>query len=132
MVDRDPLPKWTHGRMTLMGDAAHPMYPIGSNGASQAILDARVLAREIRDKGRSNAALEAYEAERLPVTAKIVLANRGEGPDAVMEVVHQRAPDGFERLEDVITQAEMQEIASGYKKTAGMDIDQLNAAPPIL
>lgn len=132
MVDRDPLPRWTYGRMTLMGDAAHPMYPIGSNGASQAILDARVLAREIRDKGAGNAALQAYEAERLPVTSKIVLANRGEGPDAVMEVVHQRAPDGFERLEDVITQTEMKEIAAGYKKTAGMDIERLNGAPAIL
>ena len=132
MVDRDPLPKWTHGRMTLMGDAAHPMYPIGSNGASQAILDARVLAREIRDKGLTNAALESYEAERLAVTSKIVLANRDEGPDKVMEVVHQRAPDGFDQLADVISQAELQEIAAGYKKTAGMDVDALNAAPPIL
>ena len=132
MVDRDPLPRWTHGRMTLLGDAAHPMYPIGSNGASQAILDARVLSREIRERGKTNAALEAYSAERLPATAKVVLANRGEGPDAVMEVVHQRAPDGFDRLEDIITQAEMQEIAAGYKKTTGMDIEALNAAPPIL
>ena len=91
-----------------------------------------MLAREIRDKGLTNATLESYAAERLPVTARIVLANRGEGPDAVMEVVHQRARDGFERLEDVITRAEMEEIAAGYKKTAGMDIEALNAAPPIL
>lgn len=132
MVDRDPLPKWTHGRMTLMGDAAHPMYPIGSNGASQAILDARVLTREIREKGATLAALEAYEAERLPATARVVLANRDEGPDKVMEVVHQRAPQGFEHLEDVITQQELQDIAAGYKATAGMGIDRLNASPAIV
>ncbi|MGD1926658.1 MAG: flavin-dependent oxidoreductase [Paracoccaceae bacterium] len=132
MVDRDPLPKWTHGRMTLLGDAAHPMYPIGSNGASQAILDARVLVREIRDKGAIPAALQAYEAERLPVTSKVVLANRDEGPDKAMDVVHQRAPDGFDRLEDVISQDELAEIAARYKATAGMDIERLNAAPAIL
>ena len=132
MVDRDPLPKWTHGRMTLLGDAAHPMYPIGSNGASQAILDARVLVREIRDKGAIPAALQAYEAARLPVTSKVVLANRDEGPDKAMDVVHQRAPDGFDRLEDVISQDELAEIAARYKATAGMDIERLNAAPAIL
>lgn len=132
MVDRDPLPAWTQGRMTLLGDAAHPMYPIGSNGASQAILDARVLAREIRDKGAVPAALKSYEAERLPVTAKIVLANRDEGPDKVMEVVHQRAPEGFAQLDDVISQDELREISASYKKTAGMDIERLNASPAIL
>lgn len=132
MVDRDPLPAWTQGRMTLLGDAAHPMYPIGSNGASQAILDARVLAREIHDKGALPAALKSYEAERLPVTAKIVLANRDEGPDKVMEVVHQRAPEGFAQLDDVISQDELREISAGYKKTAGMDIERLNASPAIL
>ncbi|MEM6663226.1 MAG: flavin-dependent oxidoreductase [Pseudomonadota bacterium] len=132
MVDRDPLPKWTHGPMTLMGDAAHPMYPIGSNGASQAILDARVLAREIRDHGAVPRALEAYEAERRPKTSAIVLANRGDGPDKVLDVVEDRAPDGFERLEDVISAAELEEIAAEYKATAGMDVEALNAAPGVL
>ena len=96
MVDRDPLPRWSHGRMTLLGDAAHPMYPIGSNGASQAILDARVLAREIRDRGAVAAALETYEAERRPATSAIVLANRGDGPDKVLDIVEERAPQGFD------------------------------------
>ncbi|MEM1297776.1 MAG: flavin-dependent oxidoreductase [Pseudomonadota bacterium] len=132
MVDRDPLPRWTHGPMTLMGDAAHPMYPIGSNGASQAILDARVLAREIRDRGASPAALAAYEAERRPVTSAIVLANRGDGPDKVLDIVEERAPDGFARLEDVITQAELEEIAARYKATAGMDISRLNGSLSVL
>ena len=132
MVDRDPLPRWTHGCMTLLGDAAHPMYPIGSNGASQAILDARVLAREIRDKGAVPAALEAYDAERRPKTGALVLANRGDGPDRVLDIVEDRAPSGFERLDDVISRAELEEIALRYKATAGMDVEALNAAPPIL
>jgi len=132
MVDRDPLPRWTHGRMTLLGDAAHPMYPIGSNGASQAILDARVLAREIRDRGASAAALEAYDAERRPRTAAVVLANRGDGPDKVLDIVEERAPDGLKRLDDVISQVELEEIAAAYKATAGMDVEALNGAPAIL
>ena len=118
--------------MTLLGDAAHPMYPIGSNGASQAILDARVLAREVRDRGESEAALEAYDAERRPKTGAIVLANRGDGPDKVLDIVEERAPEGFETLDDVIGRAELEEIALRYKATAGMDVEALNAAPSIL
>ena len=118
--------------MTLLGDAAHPMYPIGSNGASQAILDARVLAREVRDRGASEAALEAYDAERRPKTGAIVLANRGDGPDKVLDIVEERAPDGFAILDDVISRAELEEIALRYKATAGMDIEALNAALSIL
>ncbi len=132
MVDRDPLPKWTVGRMTLLGDAAHPMYPIGSNGASQAILDARVLTREILDKGLTAAALEAYDQERRPATAKIVMANRGDGPDKILDVVERRAPDGFEQLEDVISREELERTARTYKELAGFDVDALNARPPIV
>ena len=132
MVDRDPLPRWSHGRMTLLGDAAHPMYPIGSNGASQAILDARVLAREIRDKGAGAAALAAYDTERRPKTSALVRANRGDGPDKVLDIVEERAPDGFERLENVISHDQLMAIATRYKTTAGMDIEALNAAPTLL
>ena len=132
MVDRDPLQRWTHGRMTLLGDAAHPMYPIGSNGASQAILDARVLAREIAAHGAGEAALKAYEDDRRPKTSAIVLANRGDGPDKVLDIVEERAPDGFDRLDDVISQTELEEIAARYKATAGMDVERLNASPAIL
>ena len=132
MVDRDPLPRWSHGRMTLLGDAAHPMYPIGSNGASQAILDARTLAREIRDKGAIAAALDAYDADRRPKTSALINATRGDGPDKVLDIVEDRAPDGFDDLDTVISQAELEEIAAGYKSVAGMDIERLNAAPTIL
>jgi len=132
MVDRDPLPKWTHGRMTLLGDAAHSMYPIGSNGASQAILDARVLAREILAHGQTPAALEAYEAERRPATSRIVLANRADGPDRVLDMVEARAPQGFDRVEDVLSRSELEEAAAAYKRVAGFDREALNASPPIL
>jgi 2-polyprenyl-6-methoxyphenol hydroxylase-like FAD-dependent oxidoreductase len=132
MVDRDPLPRWTFGRVTLLGDAAHPMYPIGSNGSSQGILDARVLAREIRRAGATPEALAAYEAERRPATAKIVLANRANGPEQVMQLVEQRAPDGFARIEDVLTPAELEGTAAGYKRIAGFDKDALNARGSIV
>jgi 2-polyprenyl-6-methoxyphenol hydroxylase-like FAD-dependent oxidoreductase len=132
MVDRDPLPQWTFGHATLLGDAAHAMYPIGSNGASQGILDARVLAREIRKFGPGPEALQAYEAERRPATSKIVLANRANGPEQVMQMVEQRAPNGFARIEDVLTPAELEGTAANYKRLAGFDRDALNAREPIV
>ncbi len=132
MVDRDPVDRWTFGRVTLLGDAAHPMYPIGSNGASQAILDARVLALEIQTHGVVPEALEAYESERRPATARIVLANRRNGPEQVMQLVQERAPNGFTRIEDVLTQQELEESASAYKRIAGFDKAELNARPPIV
>ena len=132
MVDRDPLDRWTFGRVTLLGDAAHPMYPIGSNGASQGVLDARVLAREIRQVGATPGALQAYEAERRPATAKIVLANRGNGPEQVMQLVEQRAPDGFSSIDDILTPAELEGIAAGYKRIAGFDKDALNSRGAIV
>ena len=131
MVDRDPLPRWSEGRATLLGDAAHAMYPIGSNGASQAILDARVLTREILNHGATPQALAAYEAERRPATAKIVLANRRNGPE-VMQRVEELAPDGFARIEDVLTPGELAATASGYKKLAGFDKNDLNSRPSIV
>ena len=132
MVDRDPLGRWTFGPVTLLGDAAHPMYPIGSNGASQAILDARVLTREIAAHGATEAALLAYEAERRPATAAIVLANRRNGPEQVMQLVEERAPDGFAHIGDVLSAQELEDAARGYKRIAGFDKDALNARPPIV
>lgn len=126
MTDRDPLPRWTHGKMTLLGDAAHPMYPIGSNGASQAVLDAEKLANELAKDQPIEAALDAYEAERRPATANIVLSNRKSGPDIILQIAEERAPDGFDRIEDVISEEEFEEISSRYKKTAGFSIEQVN------
>jgi 2-polyprenyl-6-methoxyphenol hydroxylase-like FAD-dependent oxidoreductase len=127
MVDRDPLEAWTQGRLTLLGDAAHPMYPIGSNGASQAILDARTLAYELATRTDIDEALAAYEAARRPATSRIVLANRGNGPEQVMQLAHERAPDGFSRIEDVLSREELEAVAGGYKQLAGFDRDALNA-----
>ncbi|MCA3360138.1 MAG: flavin-dependent oxidoreductase [Roseomonas sp.] len=118
MCDRDPLPFWTEGRVTLLGDAAHPMYPVGSNGASQAVLDARCLADLLASQA-PEAALAAYAAERLPKTAEIVRANRKGGPERVVDEVSARAPDGFARLEDVISREELAAIAGGYAQMAG-------------
>jgi 2-polyprenyl-6-methoxyphenol hydroxylase-like FAD-dependent oxidoreductase len=126
------LPQWTFGRVTLTGDAAHPMYPIGSNGASQAILDARVLAREILAHGETAAALQAYEAERRPATTQLVLLNRKNGPEQVMQLVEERAPNGFAKVADVLTHEELEGIAANYKKVAGFQVDALNAKPPIV
>jgi 2-polyprenyl-6-methoxyphenol hydroxylase-like FAD-dependent oxidoreductase len=131
MVDRDPLPRWTFGRMTLLGDAAHPMYPIGSNGASQAILDARALTAAIMHLGPTPDALARYEAERRPRTSGIVLANRKNGPEQVMQIVEARAPDGFSDLHAVISRDELETIASTYKKLAGFDPAILNAEPDL-
>ncbi len=132
LVDRDPAFRWTFGKTTLMGDAAHPMYPIGSNGSSQAILDARVLAREILDKGETREALLAYEAERRPATTELVLLNRKNGPEQVMQIVEERAPGGFQQVTDVLSRQELEDIAANYKKVAGFQVEKLNAKPSIV
>ncbi|MBI3699341.1 MAG: flavin-dependent oxidoreductase [Afipia sp.] len=132
LVDRDPVDRWTFGNVTLMGDAAHPMYPIGSNGASQAILDARVITREILNHGETPAALLAYEAERRPATTELVMLNRRNGPEQVMQMVEERAPDGFKVVTDVLSQKELEDIANNYKRVAGFQVDALNAKPPIV
>jgi 2-polyprenyl-6-methoxyphenol hydroxylase-like FAD-dependent oxidoreductase len=127
MSDRDPVERWSFERVTLLGDAAHPMYPIGSNGASQAILDAADLAETLKAQPDAVAALREYESHRLPPTSRIVLANRQQGPEAVMQLVEERAPDGFEHLDDVISQDELEEVANRYKQLAGFDKESLNS-----
>src|SRR5205085_12584634 len=87
MVDRDPLPRWSHGRVTLLGDAAHPMYPIGSNGASQAIIDGEALTQELAAGGDPEAGLQRYEQRRLPPMARIVESNRRKGIDIMLDIV---------------------------------------------
>ncbi len=119
MCDRDPLPRWTHGRVTLLGDAAHPMYPVGSNGASQAILDARALADCLKAAEHPVAGLERYQEERLPKTAEIVRLNRKGGPERVIDEVERRAPAGFETVDAVMSREERAAIVSGYAGKAG-------------
>lgn len=131
MVDRDPVSTWCFGRVILAGDAAHPMYPIGSNGASQSIIDARVLAFELATQDDPLAALHRFDAERRPPTSAIVLANRGNGPEQVMQMVEERAPGGFSDIETVISAAELEEASSRYKMTAGFVPDALNSRPSL-
>ena len=132
MVDRDPLPFWGTGRVTLAGDAAHPIYPIGSNGGSQAILDARVLARELSVTSSPAEAVAAYEAARIPATAAIILATRRMPVDQVLDMVRDRAPDGFDRIEDVLTAAELTSLRDAYRATSLQDVAALNNRPPLL
>ena len=116
MCDRDPLPYWTRGRVTLLGDAAHPMYPMGSNGAGQAILDATTLAEQLIKHADPGDALQAYERERLSATSEIVVRNRAGGPERVIDEVERRAPAGFSRLEDVISPPALEAIVSSYDR----------------
>jgi 2-polyprenyl-6-methoxyphenol hydroxylase-like FAD-dependent oxidoreductase len=132
MVDRDPLPRWTHDRVTLLGDAAHPMYPIGSNGASQAIRDASALHDAFERHADPCAALAAYEHARREATSRIVISNRKMGPEVVMQMAEERAPAGFRNIEDVISQRELEDVADGYKKIAGFSRDALNAGVSVL
>ena len=128
MCDRDPLPRWSRGRVTLLGDAAHPMYPVGSNGASQAILDARVLADRLKGAEHPLQALWAYEQERLPPTAEVVRLNRRGGPEGVIDAVEERAPDGFANIDEVMSFEERKAIVRGYASTAGFAREQVNKA----
>jgi 2-polyprenyl-6-methoxyphenol hydroxylase-like FAD-dependent oxidoreductase len=128
MCDRDPLPRWSHGRITLLGDAAHPMYPVGSNGASQAILDARFLADRLADAEHPAQALWTYEQVRLPMTAEIVRMNRRGGPEGVIDAVEARAPEGFSNIDDVLSFEQRKAIVRGYASTAGFAREQVNKA----
>jgi 2-polyprenyl-6-methoxyphenol hydroxylase-like FAD-dependent oxidoreductase len=129
MCDRDALPRWSHGRVTLLGDAAHPMYPVGSNGASQAILDARCFADALHAAEHPVQALWQYEQERLPPTAQIVRMNRSGGPEGVIDAVEARAPDGFSNIDDVLSFEERKAIVRGYAATAGFAPSQVNRPP---
>lgn len=119
MADRDPLPRWTFGRVTLLGDAAHPMYPVGSNGASQAVLDARCLTDALASQPHPRAALWAYEAERRPKTAEIVAQNRKGGPEGVIDAVEKLAPAGFDDIDTVLSRDDREALVKGYAKMAG-------------
>jgi 5-methylphenazine-1-carboxylate 1-monooxygenase len=129
MVDREPLPAWTRGRVTLAGDAAHPMHPRGSNGAGQAILDARVLAGCLKNGISSmEEALKNYEKQRLGPANEVVLANRSAGPDAILRAVHERTGDRpFARIEDVMSAQEIEAMAGNYRRIAGFEREALEA-----
>ena len=132
MVDRDPLDRWVEGRMALCGDAAHVMYPVGSNGASQAIVDTRVLGAAFAQHGVGPDALMAYEARLRDDVNELVLRNRGQGPIAILGTVHERCGGVFDDIEDVMSRAEIEDFMARYKAAAGFAIETLNAAPPTI
>jgi len=123
---RDPLTRWSFGGVTLLGDAAHPMYPVGSNGASQAILDARALAQHLASTKSVPEALAAYDSERRLPTAQIVLSNRKGGPERVIDLVEARAPAGFNNIADIASHAEREAMVRGYAAMAGYAQEQVN------
>ena len=125
MIDRPPLDSWVEGRVALLGDAAHPTFPIGSNGSSQAIIDGRALAFALATMPVDDA-LAFYEHERLPRTRELQRVNRAMGPERVMQMIRERAPEGFANIDDVIPRAELEDVAASYKRVAGFEPSVLN------
>ena len=128
MIDRDPVPTWQDGPVALLGDAAHAMYPTGSNGASQAIVDARVLGRAMVEHGVTPAALAAYDAALCGPISQVILRNRGAGPFGLLKIVDERCGGAFANIDDVVPPAERAEFMAGYKRAAGFAIESLNKA----
>ncbi|MFW5881784.1 MAG: flavin-dependent oxidoreductase, partial [Roseicyclus sp.] len=132
MIDREPLPSWVEGRVALMGDAAHAMYPTGSNGASQAIVDARVIGAQILAHGLTPAALAAYDAALCGPVSALQLRNRQAGPFGLLDLVDARCGGVFEDIDDIVPPAERAAFIADYRRAAGLAIEALNAAPPVI
>ena len=132
MIDRDPVATWVDGPVALMGDAAHAMYPTGSNGASQAIIDARTMGAKLMEHGVTADALAAYNAELCEPVSALILRNRGAGPFGLLNMVNDRCGGEFENIDDVIPQDERDEFMARYKSAAGFARDALNSAPPTI
>ncbi len=132
MIDRDPVDTWVDGRVALLGDAAHVMYPTGSNGATQAIMDARILGRHVVESGVSPAALAAYNAELCGPVSAVVLRNRGAGPFGILNLVDERCGGEFDNIDDVIAPGERVALMADYKAAAGFALERLNAASPTI
>ena len=129
MIDRDPVSTWQDGPVALLGDAAHPMYPTGSNGGSQAVVDARVLGACMVEHGVTPAALAAYDKKLCGPISQVVLRNRGAGPFGLLNMVDERCGGTFDNIDDVIPPKKRTEFMAGYKAAAGFAIDNLNKAP---
>jgi 5-methylphenazine-1-carboxylate 1-monooxygenase len=132
MIDRDPVPTWRDGPVVLIGDAAHAMYPTGSNGGSQAIVDSRVLGAAMVEHGAMPEALEAFDAKLCGPISQLILRNRGAGPFGLLNLVDERCGGTFDNIDDVIPPGERAEFMAGYKAAAGFAIDNLNKAPPTI
>lgn len=132
MIDRDPVPTWRDGPVVLMGDAAHAMYPTGSNGASQAIVDARILGAAMVEHGATVKALAACDDKLCEPISKLVLRNRGAGPFGLLNIVDERCGGTFDNIDDVIPPKERTEFMAAYRAAAGFAVEQLNKAPPTI
>jgi len=132
MIDRDPIPTWQDGPVLLIGDAAHAMYPTGSNGGSQAVVDARVLGACMVEHGATPEALAAFDAKLCGPISQVILRNRGAGPFGLLNLVDERCGGTFDNIDDVIPPDERNQFMAGYKAAAGFAIDQLNKAPPTI
>jgi len=132
MIDRDPVPTWRDGPVLLLGDAAHAMYPTGSNGGSQAVVDARALGAAMIEHGVNADALAAYDAKWCGPISQLILRNRGAGPFGLLNMVDERCGGTFDNIDDVIPADERAKFMAGYKAAAGFAVEQLNKAPPIV
>jgi 2-polyprenyl-6-methoxyphenol hydroxylase-like FAD-dependent oxidoreductase len=129
LIDRDPIEKWSFERVTLIGDAAHPMQPTGSQAGSQAVVDARILTAALRACLDPVEALRRYDVERRPAMNEVTLRNRRFGPEAALQLAEERAPNGFSQLEDVISRDELTTITSSFSTAAGLDVKAVNNRP---
>jgi 2-polyprenyl-6-methoxyphenol hydroxylase-like FAD-dependent oxidoreductase len=132
MIDRDPVPTWRDGPVALLGDAAHAMYPTGSNGGSQAIIDGRILGAAMVEHGITQDALAGYDAKLCGPISQLILRNRGAGPFGLLNIVDERCGGTFDNIDDVIPTKERTEFMAGYKAAAGFAVENLNKAPPII
>jgi 5-methylphenazine-1-carboxylate 1-monooxygenase len=126
-VDRDPIPRWSFGRVTLIGDAAHPMQPVGAQAGSQAVVDSRVLAAALLATTDPVEALARYQDQRIAAMNDIVIRNRNLGLETVLQLAEERAPEGFAAINDVLSREELEGTALNFKKAAGLDVETVNA-----
>jgi len=129
LVDRDPVQGWSFGRVSLIGDAEHPMHPTGSQAGSQAIVDARTLTAALLATTDPIEALARYDAERRPAMNEVTLRNRHFGPEAALQLAEERAPGGFERIEDVVSRDELEAAVASFSSVAGLDAAVVNSRP---
>lgn len=129
IYDRDPLQQWAFGRVSLLGDAAHPLIPVSSSGAVHAIIDGRALAYALSGESDPVAGLKAYEADRLPKTNRVVLASRKNGPDEVLEIVRNECPDDADNIHDYVGMNRLQAVIDDFKQRSGFAVDTLNNTP---
>ena len=126
-VDRDPIPRWSFGRVTLIGDAAHPMQPVGAQAGSQAVVDGRVLAASLMAERDPVEALTRYQDQRIAAMNDMIIRNRNLGLESILQTAEERAPAGFKHIHDVLSQEELEHTAESFKKAAGFDVETVNS-----